>query len=59
MISMDKKSEVIHIRLSTEDKEKLLRKHPHKNEVGKVLRGLLKMYLQNKIQKIEYTENLT
>ena len=52
------KEEYIQIRIESDIKSKLKNRHPHKNEMSKIVRGLIKMYLQGKIPKVEYAENV-
>lgn len=52
------KQDRLQIRIESDIKSKLESKHPHKNEVSKIVRGLIKMYLQGKIAKVEYAENI-
>lgn len=42
-------------RLPPEDYERLLDKHPEHGKVSKVLRALIQMHLDGKINKLEYT----
>lgn len=52
------KQDRLQIRIESDIKTRLENKHPHKNEVSKIVRGLIKMYLNGKINRIEYIENI-
>lgn len=42
-------------RIPPQDYNRLLEKHPDRGKVSKVLRALIQMYLDGKVNKLEYT----
>jgi hypothetical protein len=47
--------QTIGCRIPPADYKRLMEKHPDRGKVSKVLRALVQMYLDNKINKLEFT----